>query len=319
MHQAGQVAVAELHRRKVDGDLQRLRPGRRLAAGLAQDPFADRDDQAALLGERDERRRARSCRAVGCCQRTSASKPMISPLMRGLRLVVQGRARCARSRERSSCCSARRSRSRSSMSASKKRNDAAAVALGAVERGVGVGRAASSASAPSTGKIAMPMLSPLRSAVAVRRRRRRRRPPAAARPAPRRGAGCSPSVDDQGELVAAEPRQECAARRRRAGARAISRSSSSPAAWPNTSLTSLKRSRSRHISANELPSLGRRLEGGVEAVVEGGAVGQAGERIVMREMRDLRLRALAVGAVLDHGEEILHCAAVRRGSACAPW
>ncbi len=31
-----------------------LRPGRRLAAGLAQDPFAHRDDQAALLGERNE-------------------------------------------------------------------------------------------------------------------------------------------------------------------------------------------------------------------------------------------------------------------------
>ena len=46
--------MAKLHRREIDGDLERLRPRRRLAAGLAQDPFADRDDEAALLGERNE-------------------------------------------------------------------------------------------------------------------------------------------------------------------------------------------------------------------------------------------------------------------------
>ena len=54
MDQSGQVAVAELHRRQIDRDLQRLGPGCRLAARLAHDPLAHRDDQPALLGERDE-------------------------------------------------------------------------------------------------------------------------------------------------------------------------------------------------------------------------------------------------------------------------
>src|SRR4030095_12893476 len=49
-----QVALTELRRREVDGDLQRLRPGRRFAAGLPQNPFADRDDQTALLDQRDK-------------------------------------------------------------------------------------------------------------------------------------------------------------------------------------------------------------------------------------------------------------------------
>ena len=46
--------MPELDRRKIDRDPQRARPRRSLAAGLAQDPFADRNDQAALLGERNE-------------------------------------------------------------------------------------------------------------------------------------------------------------------------------------------------------------------------------------------------------------------------
>ena len=54
------VRVLELLDREVDAHRER-RLGRqqglhlaRLAAGLAQDPAADRDDQARLLGERDE-------------------------------------------------------------------------------------------------------------------------------------------------------------------------------------------------------------------------------------------------------------------------
>ena len=49
-----QIAVHELRRRQVDRDLQRLWPGCRFPAGLAQNPFAHLDDQAALLGERNE-------------------------------------------------------------------------------------------------------------------------------------------------------------------------------------------------------------------------------------------------------------------------
>ena len=44
----------ELHRRNIDGHDERAVPGRRLAAGGAQNPFADLQDQAALFGDRDE-------------------------------------------------------------------------------------------------------------------------------------------------------------------------------------------------------------------------------------------------------------------------
>ena len=52
--QPGKIAVAELDRRQIDGDLQRLRPARRLAAGLAEHPFADLHDEPAFLGDRNE-------------------------------------------------------------------------------------------------------------------------------------------------------------------------------------------------------------------------------------------------------------------------
>ena len=54
MDEPDHVAVHELRRRQVDRNLERLRPGRRLAAGLAQDPLAHLDDQAAFLRDRDE-------------------------------------------------------------------------------------------------------------------------------------------------------------------------------------------------------------------------------------------------------------------------
>ncbi|GCC44573.1 hypothetical protein chiPu_0028521, partial [Chiloscyllium punctatum] len=54
MDQADEVAMGELRRRQVHRDLHRNRPGGRLAAGFAKDPFAHLDDQAALLRERDE-------------------------------------------------------------------------------------------------------------------------------------------------------------------------------------------------------------------------------------------------------------------------
>ena len=55
-HLQGKAAVPELDRRQVDGDLDAVRPGRRLDAGAVQDPFAERDDHAGLLGDRDEHR-----------------------------------------------------------------------------------------------------------------------------------------------------------------------------------------------------------------------------------------------------------------------
>ena len=56
MNQSHEVAVAELNRRQIDRDLQRLRPRGRFAAGFAEHPFADLHDQAALLGDWNEGR-----------------------------------------------------------------------------------------------------------------------------------------------------------------------------------------------------------------------------------------------------------------------
>ena len=50
----GNVRRAELERREIDGDAQRRQagalPALRLAAGLAQHPFADRQNEAVLFG-----------------------------------------------------------------------------------------------------------------------------------------------------------------------------------------------------------------------------------------------------------------------------
>ena len=65
--------------------------------------------------------------------------------------------------------------------------------------------------------------------------------------------------------------------------------SSSPAAWPRLSLTSLKSSRSTKSTATPRPvALGPR-ERDVEVLAEHGAVGQAGERVVVGEVRELLL------------------------------
>ena len=65
----GEVAPHELHARDVHRQLQRrlalALPPPRLAAGLVEDPLADGHDETALLGDRDEARRAGSARAPG--------------------------------------------------------------------------------------------------------------------------------------------------------------------------------------------------------------------------------------------------------------
>ena len=50
----GDVAVAELRRRQIDRDDERLRPVGRVAAGSAQHPFAERNDEAGILGDGNE-------------------------------------------------------------------------------------------------------------------------------------------------------------------------------------------------------------------------------------------------------------------------
>ena len=52
---------------------------RRLPAGFAQNPAADRDDQPGLLGEGDEVAGIRPSPRSGCCQRSSASMPLTRP------------------------------------------------------------------------------------------------------------------------------------------------------------------------------------------------------------------------------------------------
>ncbi len=92
-----QRAVLELHRRDVDGDPDMVGPGRRRPRqAVAQHPFAELADQAGLLGDRDELRPARSCRASGWRQRSSASQPLMRSSCRWRqRLVVQLEPRLA--------------------------------------------------------------------------------------------------------------------------------------------------------------------------------------------------------------------------------
>ena len=69
------------------------------AARLAQDPAADRQDRAVLLGDLDELARARSRPRSGCCQRTSASTPAIRPRLERRRSAGR-RAGAGRARRR---------------------------------------------------------------------------------------------------------------------------------------------------------------------------------------------------------------------------
>src|SRR5664280_1451049 len=55
MDEPRQVAVAELHRRDIDRNGQRLRPGCGFVTSLTQDPFAYRDDETALLSNGNKR------------------------------------------------------------------------------------------------------------------------------------------------------------------------------------------------------------------------------------------------------------------------
>src|SRR5205807_7306250 len=54
MNEPAQIAMPELDGREIDGNLQRTRPRGGFAADFAQDPFTDRDDKAAFLGQGNE-------------------------------------------------------------------------------------------------------------------------------------------------------------------------------------------------------------------------------------------------------------------------
>ena len=76
--------LVELLGRQVDGNVHRLRPGRRLYARLADHPFADWPDQPDLLGHEDElgRRDHAAFRMVPADQRLEDphTSPVASPI-----------------------------------------------------------------------------------------------------------------------------------------------------------------------------------------------------------------------------------------------
>lgn len=84
MDRTFEIAGLELDRRQIDGDLQRPRPGCRLAARFPQDPFADLDDQPVLLGKRNEliRRHEAPRRVVPAQQGLEADHLAIHPRLR---------------------------------------------------------------------------------------------------------------------------------------------------------------------------------------------------------------------------------------------
>ncbi len=109
---------------------------------------------------------------------------------------------------------------------------------------------------------------------------------------------------DDGELVAAEPRHEGAADRLLQAARDFAKQVVADDVAEHVVDLLEAVDVERHQREGRAV-LGRALDGRAEALVEGGAVRQAGERVVMHHVRDLRFRALAVGAVLDHGQQVL--------------
>src|SRR5262245_57040297 len=98
MDERRQITMPELDRREVDRHVQRAGPGRRLAAGLAQNPFPDLHDEAAVLGERNEGRGRDqpAFRMPPPYQRLEAHNLAADPRLRlveqGELLVLDGRA-----------------------------------------------------------------------------------------------------------------------------------------------------------------------------------------------------------------------------------
>ena len=74
-----ELAAVELHRRDVDRDADMLGPARRLRAGFAEHPGADRHDQPGILGDRDElgRRNQPARRVVPADQRLERADAIV--------------------------------------------------------------------------------------------------------------------------------------------------------------------------------------------------------------------------------------------------
>ena len=133
-------------------------------------------------------------------------------------------------------------------------------------------------------------------------------------------AGARDLLDEDGELVAAEPRDRVAGRERVAEAQHRRRAAARrPAAWPSVSLTPLKSSRSRKRTATSARvQLAPKDERVLDAVREERAVREPGQRVVERLVaelllglatrRDVEQVALEDGlvAVADDARLVLH-------------
>ena len=92
------------------------------------------------------------------------------------------------------------------------------------------------------------------------------------------------------------------AQRTRAGGRPPLCSSTSPTGWPSVSLTVLKWSRSTQSTATPAAVAAHAREHLLHAQAQQHAVGQRGQRVVVRHVGDARLGALALGDV-DRGDQ----------------
>ena len=84
-----EVGVVELDGRDIDGDRQRPRPGRGVAAGCLHDPVPDLQDCAGLFGNRDEDggRNLAACRVLPAQQGLEAGRGLALDIL--LRLIGQ--------------------------------------------------------------------------------------------------------------------------------------------------------------------------------------------------------------------------------------
>ena len=105
----------------------------------------------------------------------------------------------------------------------------------------------------------------------------------------------SPTSSEQDrELVAAEPRDRVLDAQARLSRSAIVFSSWSPTSWPRLSLTTLKLSRSRNITADARLVAGGAAQRVLQPIQEQGAVRQAGQAVVERQPLQLGLGPLAL-------------------------
>ena len=293
------VALVDLLEREVDGHGRCVaRHGgehaRGVAAALAQDPAADRDDEPGLLGDRDElvgrhhaalgvvpaqqrldaRRRARrpAARPAGSSSSQLAGGEralQIGPQLQALQHALVH----ARLEECGSAPLPSRLAMYIAASASRIISSAPAVP-----------------SAPST---EMPMLQ--RRAISRCPARIGWESASSSRSAVS-AASWALSTSSSSTANSSPPKRAAvsAPRTLESRRRATSMSTSSPAAWPRLSLISLKSSRSRNSTAQPLLLAARAGDRVAHALGEQRAVGEAGDRVVERLVRELRLEGAAL-------------------------